>query len=62
MESAQIVYVARLIVGGRVQQAIEFEAPSDLEAWRLANDGVDVLEGAWAEVRRKPDPQQALDL
>ncbi len=62
MDANRIDYIARLIVGGRVQQTIEFEATNDREAWRLANDGVDVLKGAWAEVRRKLDPQQALDI
>jgi hypothetical protein len=62
MNITRIDYVARLIVGGHVQQTIEFEATDDREAWRLANDGVNVLIGAWAEVRRKPNPQQALDI
>jgi len=62
VDATRIDYIARLVIDGRVQQIIEFEATDDLEAWRLANDGLDTLQGAWAEVRRKPDPQQALDL
>lgn len=41
----RIDYVARLILHGRVQQVIEFEAGSDAEAWAIANDGIDPLRG-----------------
>ena len=58
----QIDYVARLIVNGRVQQTIEFEAADDASAWRIGNDGVDPLTGAWVEVKRKPKPQHELPL
>ena len=58
----RIDYVARLILYGRVQQVIEFEAGSDAEAWAIANDGIDPLRGLWVEVQRKPDPQEQFDL
>lgn len=62
MNTAQIDYIARLIVNGRVHKAVEFEAADDAAAWRIANEGVAPLQGAWVEVVRKPDPQTRLDL
>ena len=37
-------------------------ATDDNSAWEAANDGIDPLRGLWVEVRRKPDPQQRLEL
>ena len=62
MDTAPIDYIARLIVNGRVHKATEFEAADDAAAWRIANEGVDPLQGAWVEVVRKPDPQTRMDL
>ena len=62
MNPAQTDYIARLIVNGHVQKAVEFEATDDAAAWRIANEGVDPLQGAWVEVVRKPDPQTRMDL
>jgi hypothetical protein len=36
---AEQVFVARLIEGGQVRQAIEFEAPDPTTAWIEGNDG-----------------------
>jgi len=58
----QFVYVARLIGPEGVRQALEFMAPDDTTAWLIGNDGIDPLLGLWVEVKRKPDPQQLLDL
>ncbi len=62
MNTTQIDYIARLIVNGHIHKAVEFEAADDTAAWRIANEGVDPLQGAWVEVVRKPDPQTRLDL
>ena len=62
MDITKIDYVARLIVNGEVRQVKEFEATDDAAAWRIANEGIDPLAGMWVEVKRKPDPQPALDL
>ena len=62
MDTAQIDYIARLIVNGHIHKAVEFEAADDAAAWRIANEGVDPLQGAWVEVVRKPDPQTRMDL
>ena len=56
------VYIAQLILSGRVIQTLEFEAADDRAAWLHANDGIDPLRGLWVSVERKPDPQQAMDL
>jgi hypothetical protein len=58
----QFIYVARLIGPEGVRQVLEFQAPDDTTAWEAANDGIDPLLGLWVEVRRKPDPQQRLEL
>jgi hypothetical protein len=54
--------VARLIGPEGVRQELEFEAPDDTTAWLIGNDGIDPVRGLWVEVKRKPDPQQQLDL
>jgi len=56
------VYIAQLILSGRIIQTLEFEAADDRAAWLHANDGIDPLRGLWVSVERKPDPQQAMDL
>jgi hypothetical protein len=58
----QFMYVARLIGPEGVRQTLELAAPDDTTAWLEANDGIDPLRGLWVEVKRKPDPQQQLDL
>ena len=56
------VYIAQLILSGRIIQTLEFEAADDRAAWLHANDGIDPLRGLWVSVERNPDPQQEMDL
>jgi hypothetical protein len=58
----QFGYVARLIGPEGVRQELEFQAPDDTTAWLIGNDGIEPVLGLWVEVKRKPDPQQPLDL
>ena len=56
------MYVARLIGPEGVRQTLEFMAPDDETAWFEAHDGIDPALGLCVEVKRKPDPQQKLEL
>ena len=54
--------VAILIGPEGVRQKLEFFASDDTTAWLEAHDGIDPVSGLWVEVKRKPDPQQILEL
>jgi len=54
-------YIAQLIGPDGIRQTLEFEAANDSAAEQEANDGLDPVNGLWASVQRKPDPQQGLN-
>jgi hypothetical protein len=54
-------YLAKMINNAQVNQQIEFEADNPLEAYAIANDGIDPLTGVWVETRIKPEPQPCPD-
>ncbi len=53
-------YIAQLIAPEGIRQTLEFEAANDSAAAQATNDDLDPLNGLWASVQRKPDPQQDL--
>lgn len=48
-------YLARMIDNGRVIKRLQFEADNPLQAWTIANDGIDPLSGTWVEATRVID-------
>lgn len=52
-------YQARMISNGQVIQRLQFEAATPLEAWTIANDGIDPLSGTWVEATRVIEPVPA---
>ena len=54
-------YQARMIVHGAVVKQLAFEADTPLEAWAIANDGIDPLSGTWVESVPAPQAPQRVD-
>lgn len=50
-----MIYLARMIDNGRVIKRLQFEADNPLQAWTIANDGIDPLSGTWVEATRVID-------
>jgi hypothetical protein len=54
-------YQAKLINQAHVMQIMEFDADTPIEAYAIANDGIEPLSGIWVETRIKPQPQSRPD-
>lgn len=54
-------YQAKMISNAKVIQQLEFDADTPIDAYAIANDGIDPLSGQWVEIRRAPEPPPRID-